>query len=352
MRRTNGLVATATVASLSLSLVVGVDKAAAQKPVVSETKPIEISARPITGFDKQNTDRQQFGRLRWRGGLELSSTSREFGGLSGLVLDDDGRRLLAVSDAGAWLMAELTYKGTQPAHVRRAWIGPLRTRDGDPLTRSRDRDAEAVTLANGSLDNGLALIAFEGNHRIGWFRITEAGPSAPLHYLENPREARRMASNQGFEAVSVLRGGPFKGSIIAFAERLEDERGHHTGWLWVEGKPQKLHLVDIGGFDITDAASLDDGGLLVLERRFRWTEGVRMRLRLIRPDELSPGAVMQGEVLFEADMAYEIDNMEGVAVHRGPHGETVVSLISDNNFNPMLQRTLLLQFTLKEARED
>jgi hypothetical protein len=38
--------------------------------------------------------------------------------------------------------------------------------------------------------------------------------------------------------------------------------------------------------------------------------------------------------------------MEGMAVHRGTGGETVVTLISDNNFNRLLQRTLFLQFTL------
>ena len=347
-----GSAATALVLPLLVFLTVFARDAAAQKPVVTETKPIEITARQIAGFDRENLDRQTFGRLRWRGGLVLSSSSNEFGGLSGLVLDDDGRRLLAVSDTGAWLTAELTYEGTRPSGLRRAWIGPLLALNGSRLTRSRDRDAEAVTLSEGSLDDGLVLIAFEGNHRIGRFRMTEAGPSAPLHYVDRPPDYRRLGSNQGFESVSVLRAGRFKGSIIAFSERLPDERGHHTGWIWVDGKPRKLHLVDISGFDITDAAALDDGGLLVLERRFRWTEGVKMRLRLLSPDEIAPGAVMRGEVLFEGDMAYDIDNMEGVAVHRGPHGETVVTLLSDNNFNPLLQRTLLLQFTLKENGED
>ena len=41
--------------------------------------------------------------------------------------------------------------------------------------------------------------------------------------------------------------------------------------------------------------------------------------------------------------------MEGLAVHRGAGGETVLSLISDDNFNHFLQRTVFLQFTLHEA---
>ena len=344
-----GLGVLALALSISVAVLVA-ERAGAQKPVITDTKPIEIVAQPIHGFDRQAIDRQQFGRLRWRGGLALSSLAEEFGGFSGVVLDDDGRRLFAVSDTGAWLSAELDYEGTRPARVQRAWMGPLRARNGAPLTRNRDRDAEAVTLAEGSLTDGILLIAFEQLHRIGRFRSTEAGPSAPLHYLELPPEAGKMKSNRGIEAVSVLRGGPLKDSTIVFAERLKDERGHHTGWVWVDGKPQKLHLADIGGFDITDSAALDDGGLIVLERRFNWIEGLKMRLRLLRPEEIAVGAVMRGEVLFEADMGYEIDNMEAVAVHRGPHGETVVTLLSDDNFNSPFQRTVLLQFTLqKEA---
>ena len=45
-------------------------------------------------------------------------------------------------------------------------------------------------------------------------------------------------------------------------------------------------------------------------------------------------------------MTAEIDNMEGLAVHRSPRSDTVLTLISDDNFSSFLQRTILLQFTL------
>ena len=44
-------------------------------------------------------------------------------------------------------------------------------------------------------------------------------------------------------------------------------------------------------------------------------------------------------------MGYQIDNMEGLAVHRTDAGDIVLTLVSDDNFSP-LQRTMLLQFTL------
>ena len=155
-----------------------------------------------------------------------------------------------------------------------------------------------------------------------------------------------MPSNQGIEALAVLQAGPLKGSVIAFAERFTRGSGYHTGWMWVKGEPQRIQLEDIDGFNITDAAGLPDGSLLVLERYFRWTSGVKMRIRQLAAGEIVPGARLKGRVLVEADSGYEIDNMEGMAVHRGPKGETIVSLISDDNFNTLLQRTVFLQFAL------
>ena len=46
-------------------------------------------------------------------------------------------------------------------------------------------------------------------------------------------------------------------------------------------------------------------------------------------------------------MGSQIDNMEGLSVHRDAAGALVLTLISDDNFS-LLQRTVLLQFTLAE----
>jgi hypothetical protein len=70
-------------------------------------------------------------------------------------------------------------------------------------------------------------------------------------------------------------------------------------------------------------------------------------MRRVALGDIKPGAVIDGPILFEADLGYEVDNMEGLSVHRGAGGETVLTLVSDDNFS-VLQRTLLLQFTLAE----
>ena len=51
--------------------------------------------------------------------------------------------------------------------------------------------------------------------------------------------------------------------------------------------------------------------------------------------------------IFEADLGNEIDNMEGIDAHVTEEGDTVLTLVSDDNFS-MIQRNLLMQFTLVE----
>ena len=116
----------------------------------------------------------------------------------------------------------------------------------------------------------------------------------PTGTLKLPPEAKRMPNNQGIEALTTLKAGPYKGSVVAFAERFTRGSGYHTGWIWVGGEPQRFQLKDIDGFNITDAAGLADGSLLVLERYFRWTEGVKMRLRHIAAGEIAPARASPG----------------------------------------------------------
>jgi hypothetical protein len=65
---------------------------------------------------------------------------------------------------------------------------------------------------------------------------------------------------------------------------------------------------------------------------------------------IPPNARLEGHTLIQADSGFEIDNMEGIAVHRSSSGETIITLMSDDNFNSLLQRNLLLQFTLHDKK--
>ncbi len=335
---------------LGLACIGGTSAAAKKttfKPDVGSisVRAISVNSRIIRNFHRDGAARPIVGKLRWRGGLVLSSQDSAFGGYSGLTVSADGKSLIAVSDAGTWLAARLKYKDGRLAGVDKARVGPLLALKNRRLSRRRDRDAEAIRLLNGNLTNGIALVSFEINQRIGLFKIGNGRLAGPVRYL---RPRVRLPRNKGLESVAIFGRKKKRRDIIAFAERSLDGNGHHRGWIWknLKGPARPVALRNLDGFDITDAVGLENGDLLVLERRFRWSEGVKMRVRHIKADTLRPGAVLNGLTLLRADMRYEIDNMEGLAVHKAANGKTVLTLISDNNFNSFLQRTVLLQFEL------
>lgn len=324
--------------------------AAQWKPDTTTISPhaIEINARPIATFAKNGTPFVN-AHLDWRGGLVLTSPSKNFGGWSGLALSRDGKSLVSVSDAGLWMTAEVDYDAERLKDLRSARIGALKAIKGKPLTRARDRDAEAIAIAGGSPAKGTAYIAFEQHDRIGVFDVSAKGIGPPKSYLTLPAEAARMRMD-GFESLTVLAGGPRKGALVGFAENPLRGEKLHRGWIWIGGVPRGFTVAGLGGFSITDAASLSDGRVVLVERRFRWLEGLRIRLRLLPADAIKPGATATGDVLLEADTSQEIDNLEGLAVSETEAGETILTLISDDNFNRFLQRTVLLQFALTETK--
>ena len=322
--------------------------ALADKPseVLDGPKPTTITAIPID-FDREHPERKEFGKLLWRGGLNLFGKTHFFGGFSGLVIDPSGRSLRAVSDAGIWLKADIDYDGRRIKGLSRAVVGPVLGPDGKPVRNEAERDTEALALVSGNTSEGTAFVSFEREHAIKRYPFTADRFGPPSGAVKLPAGAKGMNANQGIEAIAYLNAGRLKGTLVAFAERRLDRRGNLQGWLIGGPKPGAVALKRLGGFDITDAAPLPDGGIVVLERRFRYSEGVKMRIRRIAESELKPGGTMEGEVLLEAADNLNIDNMEAIAAHRASSGETILTLMSDDNYNAF-QRTLIMQFAMPE----
>jgi len=307
-----------------------------------------VTAIPID-FDRDNPDRKEFGKLIYRGGFNLFAKTRQFGGYSGLIVDKTGTRLLAISDGGTWMRADFDYNGRKLAGLSNVTLGPILDKNGKPLRSDLERDAESMTLAGGDINQGTALVGFERQHRILHYPFTPKSFGPPSGFVPLPPDAKSMRANQGFEAVAEISVGRLKGTLVAFSERLTDRNSNLKGWLIGGPSPGSITLKRIDGYDITDAAPLPDGGIVVLERRFRMSEGVKMRVRRIAPSEIKRGALISGETLLEAHDNLNIDNMEAIAAHRSAAGETVLTIMSDDNFSP-LQRTLIMQFALPGAQ--
>jgi hypothetical protein len=135
--------------------------------------------------------------------------------------------------------------------------------------------------------------------------------------------------------------------LIAISERSLDSEGNIVAAMIEGPRPGSFSIKRTENYDVSDAALMPNGDLLLLERHFSLLRGISVRIRRVLQRDIRPGAVVDGAILIEADLGYQLDNMEGIAVHRSPSGETIITLVSDDNFSA-LQRTLLLQFALVE----
>ena len=302
---------------------------------------ITIDTTPITSFDSRDPARVRFGALEFRGGLVLTSQYPAFGGLSALHMMPDGAHFIAVSDNGSWLRARIVSKDGRPAAIADAEMAPALGPDGTPLADRGWFDMESLAERDGQFYVGIERV-----EQIVRFDLTKFGFAARGEPIKVPAEFRTFKFNKSLECLAAPpQGGPLAGDLIAVTERSLDAHGNHRAFLFEGDRVARFAVKRSDDFDVSDCAVLPSHDLLLLERSFSLTKGLAMRLRRIPLAALKDGAVVDGPVLATADMGYQIDNMEGIGVSRGADGETILTLVSDDNFS-VIQRTLLLQFAL------
>src|SRR5271169_4447134 len=126
-----------------------------------------------------------------------------------------------------------------------------------------------------------------------------------------PPAVKKLPNNKGLEAlVFVPKGLPLAGTLIALSERGLDPDGNLIAFLVGVPTPGQFSVRRTEKFDISDATLLTSGELLVLERKFSLVEGLHVRIRRIALKSLAPGALVDGPMIFEADLGDEVDNME------------------------------------------
>jgi hypothetical protein len=307
-------------------------------------EPVEVSARLITQFRIGSTE-TRFGSLEFVGGLEMTSSSRDFGGFSSLRFTAPGSAFVGVADTGFWFFGGIARDSRGvPSGIENFRMAPILDADGMPLSEKRNADAEGIAL-----DNGGAIVSFEREHRIARYRFPAKGVPELVGTLDFLVPRHELRSNAGFETIAVAPpDGPLAGAPVAISEKSLDAQGNIFAAV-LDGPRKGVFTVLRSGYDVTDGAFLPNGDLLLLERHYAVLSGVSMRLRRIPADLIGEGKLADGAVLLEADMGYQIDNMEGLDVWRRDDGALMVSLISDDNTS-ILQRNLYLEFRLMEER--
>ncbi len=309
----------------------------------SATAPasIEVKARSIPSFDPRDRSHQRFGALQYRSGLVLTSSFRGFGGLSGIRLDARGERFIALSDKGGWFTGRIVYSGREMTGLAEVEAAPMLGPDGRPITARGWFDSESIAI-----DGEFVYVGLERVNQLLRFNFAKGFTRSRGEVVPLPPAARKLPYNKGIEAlVMVPKGLPLAGTLIALSERGLDRDGNLIAFLLGGPSPGQFAVRRRDNFDISDAVLLPSGDLLVLERKFSWVGGLGIRIRRVALASIGPGATVDGPSIFDADLGQEVDNMEGIDAHVTAEGDTVLTLVSDDNFS-MLQRTLLLQFTL------
>jgi hypothetical protein len=310
---------------------------------VAEPVAIEVKAHPIASFDPRDRSHVRFGSLAYRSGLVLTSGFHGFGGLSAIRLDAKGEHFTSLSDKGTWFTGRIVYSGREMTGLADVEAAPMLGADGAPITRRGWFDSESLAF-----DGQIAYVGLERVNQVLRFDFSKGATRARGEIVPLPPAAKKLPFNKGLEAlVFVPKCLPLAGTLIAISERGLDPSGNLIAFLLGGPTPGQFAVRRTENFDVSDAVLLASGDLLILERKFSLLTGVGIRIRRIPLKSVMPGAVVDGPSIFNADLGEEIDNMEGIDAHVTEEGDTVLTMVSDDNFS-LIQRTLLLQFTLVE----
>ena len=263
---------------------------------------------------------------RYAAGWALSSENDDFGGFSGLVVSTDAKTLVAINDKGDWWQA-----GFDLHAVAAPTQGTMRGFVPGAVADKSDLDAESLIRFREGF-----LVSFEQNHRLEF--VAEPGEK-PVPANMAAIDFGGISSNGGMEAIALLPSG----TLLAFAERGLDVGGRLKAWLVNEDATASVYFEPPANFAPTDAATLPNGDILVLLRKYSAIEGVAIKVVHLKAGDVRPGAVMEGAEILHLTPEGPVDNMEGLDIAILDDDTVRLVMISDDNFNP-LQRTLLMMF--------
>lgn len=271
------------------------------------------------------------GTLVYRGGVELTSKDPRFGGLSGLLVTQNGNRMLAISDRGWWLQGDLSYNQRGDfVGVQDVDILPMR-----PLEESLSftLDAEAVVKTG----EGDLIVAYERQHRLWLYNNVWTSPKP----INMGQILSTLPYNSGIESLVLMAPG----ELLAITESGVEER-NFTAFYKTKSDVSEVQYPYDSYFRPSDAVRITQNSLLVLERGYNKEVGVGARLVLVQLRRLDGNFEMTGDVLVNLRWPIPLDNFEGLALVPGPTGRTTIYLLSDDNYSKD-QRTLLMMFELE-----
>ena len=291
-----------------------------------ELKSIKINLFPT---DLENIS---LNKLKFVSGIEIQSNHPDFGGLSGLIINED-KSLISVGDQGIWLTGKIKIdENGKLVEIINGRLGHLKGNENNPLYKlgKSYTDAESIETYNNKF-----IVSFERKHRILIFNDIFLHSEIfydRIKYLDLP-------DNGGIEAMAPLKNN----SIFLLSENLIHPDDKIAGYLLSDNKLKKVYVKKNGSFKPTDMSNLPDGNILLLERSFSPVRGVSARISVIKYGDLKPNSVILPFTLDTLKPPMVVDNFEGISFLKLNDGGYYIFILSDDNFN-FLQKTLLYQF--------
>lgn len=305
------------------------------------TETAEVLASPISRF-RLNSDESRFGKFEFLGGLVMSSQNSLFGALSSIRMLPGGRDFIMVADTGHWVTGR----------IERDSQGRLSGLDGVRITSMKDgkgrsdRNKFAMDSESLALRDGNVLVSFERRHRVDVYPGPDFITALPAQSLPLGIPKKELKGNGGLETIAVSPvSSPLKGGAVVVAERSVDSAGNLLGSILDGPLKGQFTVRHTDSFDVSDGTFLPMGDMLLLQRRFSLATGIGLRIVRIKASDIRPGAIVDGDVILDADMGEQIDNMEGIDAFQAADGSTRVILVSDDNHS-LFQRSLMLEFRL------
>jgi hypothetical protein len=197
-------------------------------------------------------------------------------------------------------------------------------------------------------------VGFERLHRLWRYPHTERALHGKPVSLPVPSGLSTAHPNMSLEAMTRLADG----RLLLIEEGQPGRPRESRAWAgkgteWCEWRYPLFYEAAVPDepYRPTSAATLSDGGVLVLERRY---PPIGVRVRRLDRASLEKGLDLTGKEVARLDLPLTLDNYEGIEVRAGERGETLVYVLSDDNNcrklggkgRPSSQRTLLLLFAL------
>ena len=258
------------------------------------------------------------------GAFAIRSEHPMVGGLSAVEITDDGAGLVALSDRGALIRGQIS-RDAAGRVVALALAEPelLNARNGYRGGRAA-RDSEGLAIA----DDGRMFLSFEGDHRVVLHHANGDTilPAAPGFAVLQP--------NASLEALAV----DAQGTLYTLPERSGDWDTDFPLFRYANGVWDESWTIPREGRFLPVGADFDDQDrFYLLERDFSILFGFAGRIRRF---EVTSDGMAGGETIWQSPHG-GFSNLEGLSVWRDGQDRLVASMVSDDNFSPILPTELV-----------